>query len=234
MENSQNTSTPPSGLSFTEYAEEMWIRYARQIVIAAVVIVVAIAAWFAWKSVSARAEEADNKKLGAIYVLLREENLPAAEEALTGFIAGNPSGLAADKANLFLGKTYYLQQRYDEAISAYGAVGKRGKDVALLHAGALHGLAAAHMQKGEYTQAVEALNDLIDGYATRTGAPEEKLVGQEVVDLAPNIPNALWKLVLCQRELGETDDAKANAERLVRVYPGSREAQDAEKLLAIL
>jgi TolA-binding protein len=234
MDNTQNASNPSSGFSLTETVEGLWIRYARQIVIVAAVIVLAIAAWFAWKTVAARADEAANRKLGAIYVELREENYPAAEQALTAFLAEGPSGVAADKANLYLGKTYFLQQRYDEAIAAYGAVRKRGKDLALLHAGALHGLAASHMQKGQYAEAVTALTELVGTYGVRTGAPQENLAGQEAVDFAPNVPNALWKLALCQRELGRTDDAKATAERLTRAYPGSREARDAAKLLAIL
>jgi TolA-binding protein len=234
MENTQNTPTFSSGFSLTERAEELWIRYARQIVIIAIVLVAAVVAWFVWKSVSASAAEADNKKLGAIYVLLREENLPAAEDALTTFLASKPSGLAADKANLYLGKTYFLQQRYDEAIAAYGAVRARGKDVALIHAGALHGLAASHMQKAEYSQAVEALNKLIGTYGARTGAPQEALEGREVADFAPSVPNALWKLALSQRELGQNGEAKAAAERLVRTYPETREARDAEKLLTLL
>lgn len=234
MENTQNAPTPSSGFSLTETAEGLWLRYSRQIVIVAAVIVLAVAAWFVWKTASARAEEAANRKLGVIYVQLREENYAGAEQALKTFLADGPSGLAADKAHLYLGKTYFMQQRYDEAIAAYGAVRKRGKDVALLHAGALHGLAASHMQKRQYAEAVTALNDLVGTYGARTGAPQENLAGREVVDFVPNIPNALWKLALCQRELGRTDDAKATAERLARAYPGTREARDAEKLLALL
>jgi TolA-binding protein len=234
MENSEQPKAPVPGFSLSAFSEEMWIRYSRQIVIGAIVIVIALVAWFGYKAVAARTAEADNKKLGAIYLLLREENLPAAEEALTVYLAGNPSGLAADKANLYLGKLHYMQQRYDEAIAAYGAVSQRGKELGLIHAGALHGIAASHMQKAEYAQAAEVLNDLIDTYGARTGAPEEQLVGQEVADFAPNVPNALWKLALCQRELGQIDEAKATAERLVRVYPTTREAKDAEKLLTVL
>jgi TolA-binding protein len=234
MENTENTQAPASGFSLSTFSEDLWIRYSRQIVIVAVALVLAVVAWFGWKAVSARALDADNKKLGSIYVLLREENLPAAEAALNSFLAGKPAGLAADKANLYLGKTYFLQQRYDEAIAAYGEVGDRGTKVGLLHAGALHGMAASHMQKAEYAQAVDLLKELVDTYGARTGAPEENLVGQEVGDFAPNIANALWKLALCQRELGLREDAKATAERLVRVYPASREAKDAEKLLTVL
>lgn len=234
MENTENTQAPVAGFSLADFAEDLWLRHARRIVIIAVVVVVAVVAWFGWKTFSARAAEADNKRLGAIYVHLRSENLPAAEEALNAFLAGNPSGLAADKANLYLGKVYFLQGRYDEALLKYGAVSARSKDVSLLHAGALHGVAASHMQKAEYAPAIEALNQLVETYGVRTGAPEESLVGDEVTDFVPNVANALWKLALCHRELGQTAEAKAAAERIVRVYPASREARDAEKLLAIL
>jgi len=234
MENTEKPQAPVPGFSLAEYAEELWIRHAKLISTIAIVVVVAVVAWFGWKTVSARNAEADNKKLGAIYVHLRSENLPAAEEALTGFLAGNPSGLAADKANLYLGKVYFLQGRYDEALNSYGSVKARGKDVALLHAGALHGIAASYMQKAEYAPAIEALSELVETYGVRTGAPEESLVGEEVADFVPNIANSLWKLALCHRELGQSAEAKAAAERIVRVYPASREAKDAEKLLTIL
>jgi TolA-binding protein len=234
MENTDKTPTPAPGFSWSEFSEDLWFRYTKQILVAVVAIVVVAAVWLGMSSVRKQQAEADNKRLGDIYVLLREENLPAAEQAIVTFLAENPSGLAADKANLFLGKVYYSQQRYDEALTAYGAVKKRGKSVALLHAGALHGLAAAHMQKGQYAEAVKALDELVAAYGARTGDPKENLAGEEIVDFSPNVPNALWKLALCHRELGQTAQAKAAAERLVKAHPGTREAADAAKLLAVL
>jgi TolA-binding protein len=241
MEQADKTLPPSTGpdssrasFSWGTFSEDFWFRYSRQIVIALIVIVAAAAGWFGWKHLRAQAEEADNKRLGTVYILLHDQNLPAAEQALVAFLAENPSGLARDKANLLLGKAYYGQQRYDEALAAYGKVGKGGKSTALLHAGALHGTAAAHMQKAEYAQAVEALDQLVAAYGGRTGDPEENLAGSEAVDFAPSVPNALWKLALCHRELGQAEQAKAAAERLIKAYPGSREARDAEKLLTVL
>lgn len=234
MENTDKTPTPVSGFSWSTFSEDLWFRYMKQIIVAVVVIVLAVAVWVGMGSMRKQQAEADNKRLGDIYVLLREENLPAAEQALLVFLAEDPSGLARDKANLFLGKIYYAQQRYDEALTAYGAVKSGGKATALLHAGALHGRAAAHMQKGEYAEAIKALDELVSNYGARTGDPKENLAGEEVVDFAPNVPNALWKLALCHRELGQTSEAKAAAERLVKAYPGTREGADAAKLLAIL
>ncbi len=239
MENTDKTSATPakstsSAFSWGSFSEDVWMRYSRQILTVVVAIVVAAGVWFAWSAVRDRNAEKDNKLLGSVYVLLREENLPAAEQSLLSFLSQNPSGIAADKGNLYLGKTLYMQQRYDEALAAYGKVEKRGKDVALLYAGALHGQAAAYMQKADYAKAVEVLNELVKNYAARTGNPEENLVESEAVDFSPNIPNALWKLALCNRELGQTAEAKAAAERLIKVYPGTREAGDAEKLMTTL
>lgn len=233
----QNESTPqsaPAGFSLGAYAEELWMRHSRGILAAAAVVVVAAAAWFGWSTMQEKKAEADNRRLGEAYVLLRQDNLPAAEQALVAFLATNPSGLARNKANLFLGKVRYTREDYDGAIAAYAAVEKGGRNVALLHAGALHGLAASHMQKAEYAPAAAALEELVKLYGVRTGAPRENLAGEEVADLAPSVPNALWKLALCRAELGNKAEARAAAERLVRTYPESREARDAEKLLAIL
>lgn len=234
MENTDKTPPPTPGFSWATFSEDLWMRYARQIVIAGAVIVLAVAAWVVTGTVRQNQAEEDNKRLGEAYVLLRQENLPAAERALNAFLATDPSGLARDKAHLFLGKLYYSQQRYDEALEAYVAVEDRGEATALIHAGALHGAAAARMQKTDYAGAAETLEELVAAYGERTGDPREDLAGEEVVDLAPNVPNALWKLALCYRELGRTDDARETAERLVKAYPGSREAADAAKLAATL
>ena len=229
----QSASLPESS-AWSRFSEEFYLRYAREIWIAVAIVVIAVVGYFAWSQYSQKAEAAANKKLGEAYVLLRDENLPAAESALVGFLATNPSGIAADKANLYLGKVYYSQQRYDDAIAAYAKVGKGKKSTALIYSGALHGRAAASMQKKDYATAVTALEELVNDYGDRTGDPEENVEGEEVVDRSPTVPNALFKLALCYRELGQTDKAKATAEKLAKIYPETREGKDAEKLLAIL
>jgi TolA-binding protein len=237
MDNTDKTAHPASPSDSTllgRFSEEFYLRYMREIWIGVAVIVVAVAGYFAWSQYSAKAEAAANKKLGEAYVLLREANLPAAEAALTGFLATNPSGIVADKANLFLGKVYYSEQRYDEAIAAYAKVGKGNKATSLLYSGALHGRAAASMQKQDYAAAVPLLEELVSTFGERTGDPEEKIEGEEVVDRSPTVPNALFKLALCYRELGQADKAKETAEKLARVYPETREGKDAAKLLALL
>ena len=129
---------------------------------------------------------------------------------------------------------YYSQQRYDEALTAYAKVGKGRKSTALIYSGALHGRAAASMQKKDYAAAVSLLEELVNEFGDRTGDPEEKVEGEEVVDRSPTVPNALFKLALCYRELGQMDKAKATAEKLARIYPETREGKDAAKLAVLL
>ena len=232
MENAKSANDT-SRFTWRTFSEDLWLRQSRTIVAAAVVAVVAVAVWFAWSSVRDRRVDAENKQLGAAYILLRE-NDPSAEQALRGFLAQNPSGLARDKANLFLGKLLYRQERYDEALQAYEQVRAHGKTAPLIGSGALHGRAAIYMQKTDYARAADLLDELVSTYGKRTGYPRDNISGEEVVDLSPNVPNALWKLALCRRALGDADKARTAAERIVRAYPGTHEAQDAAKLLVTL
>ena len=155
-----------------------------------------------------------------------------AEGALKEFLAQGPSGLAKDKGNLFLGKVYYEQQKYEQALQAYGNVSKGSKSSVLVYSGALHGKAACYMQKKDYAQAVQALDEYLALAMRRTGNPKEDVAGKEVVDLTPSVPNALFKQALCYRELGQTDKVKATVEKLQKAYPGTREAQNGALLLA--
>jgi TolA-binding protein len=218
--------------AFGRFVDDFYPRYAREIWIGLAVVVVALVGYFGWSWNRGRSEAKAQAELAESYVLLREGN-PAAEASLVAFLGENPSGLTADKANLYLGKLYYSQQRYDEAAAAYAKVEKTSK-APLIHSGALHGRAAALMQKGDYAGAAALLEELVDTYGKRTGKPEESLEGEEVADLAPSVPNALFKLALCYREAGQADKAKAAAEKLVRIYPETREGRDGAQLLALL
>ena len=214
--------------------DEFFPRYEKQVyvVVGAVAIVVALV--FLWNYNRGKSEIADNKKLGTAYVFLNEGKLPEAEKALTDALAQGLSGLARDKANLYLGKLYYDEQKYDQALEAYNKVGKGNKATLLVYSGALHGKAACYMQQKNYSRAVATLDEFVALCMRRTGNSKENVAGHEVVDLSPAVPNVLWKKALCYRELGQTDKVKATVEKLQKVYPASPEAQDGVKLLATI
>lgn len=207
-------------------------RYGKQAlyVLGGVLLVVLGALYFKGSRESRQAEE--NKELGQAYTYYAEDKADSAEAFLSAFVRKSHSRLVQDKANLMLGKIYYSKGRYDDAIKAYGAVDHGAKDRPLVASGALHGLASSYIQKKDYAKAAESLEKFVATFMRKTGDPKEKIAGNEVVDLSPVVPNALWKLTLCYRELKDAAKAKATAEKLVKVYPESREAYDATRLLA--
>lgn len=241
MQNTEPPRFPPSpgsgstGAAWWDWlTEDFYPRFSRQIWIVGILLLLVGAGWFGWSTMREREAQEANRRLGDAYVLLRQENYTAAERNLSAFLAEDPVGIARDKANLYLGKARYTMQDYQQALAAYENVRRGGKATALIYSGALHGRAAALMQLGRFEEASAALEELIGEFKLRTGDPEETVAGNEVADFSPSIPNALWKLALCRNELGQGSAAREAAEELVRTYPGSREARDAEKLLETL
>ncbi len=237
METSAKTPNPVSSVKSSSlkdwFVDDFYPRYDKQLWQVLGAIVLAVAVYFIWSYNHQKSQTAENKKLGAAYVLLARGNLADGEKALNEFLATGPSGLARDKANLYLGKAYYDQQQYDLSLAAYGKVGKDGKATALVYSGALHGIAACYMQKKDYAQAVTTLDAFVKFCMRRTGNPKENMDGEEVMDLSPAVPIALWIEALCYRELGQPDQVKAVVATLQKAYPDSPEAQDGMKLLAL-
>jgi TolA-binding protein len=209
-------------------------QYGKQAGMALAAVAVAMIAWFSWNGIQEKSAQTSNRQLGKAYVYLTQNRLDSASAALLDVLHEGPGGLAEAKANLLLGKVRYGQARYDEALKAYEAVTVSSSSYPLVASGALHGMAACYMQKKDYTKAAAALETFVSDFGKRTGDPEEKLADKEVADPTPVMPNALWKLTLCYRELKNNEKAKATAEKLSRIYPASREGGDALRLLAQL
>jgi TolA-binding protein len=95
----------------------------------------------------------------------------------------------------------------------------------------MHGLASCYIQNKNYPLAAETLEKFVSTFGRRSSSPNERVAGKEVVDLSPSVPNALWKLTLVYRELKNPEKEKATAQKLIAVYPESREAFDATRLL---
>lgn len=236
LQKQSTTEQPPVHENgFVEWFLDHFVpRFGKQalIALAGVLVVVAGIVWF--KGSREASEARENKELGPAYVYYSQDKLDSALAFLTVFVQKSHSRAVQDKANLMLGKIHFNQGRYDDAIKAYGAVDHGAKDRPLVASGALHGLASSHIQKKDHAKAAELLEKFVADFGRRKGKPEEKIVGKEIVDLSPVVPNALWKLALCYKELKDTTKAKAAAEKLVKIYPESREAYDANRLLAQL
>jgi TolA-binding protein len=213
---------------------EFWPRFGKQVSIALLVVAAVVlgVVWFNGHQEAQTAKE--NKELGKAFVYYSEDKNDSALAFLTTFLKSSHSRLVQDKANLMLGQIQYANGKYDDAIKAFSAVDLANTSHPLISSGAMHGLAACYIQNKNYALAAETLEKFVSRFGKRSGKPVEKVAGEEVVDLSPAVPNALWKLALSYRELKENDKAKAAAKKLVTVYPESREAFDATRLLAQL
>ena len=214
------------------FLDDFWPRFGKQTSFGLGVIAVLVAAgvWFNNDRIQSLAQE--NKELGKAYVYYSEDKYDSAEAFLTSFVKVSHSRLVQDKANLMLGQLHFNKGKFDDAIKAFSLVDLGNTQQPLVSSGALHGLAASYIQNKNYPLAIESLEKFVSQYGKRTGSPEEKVAGKERTDLSPSVPNALWKLALCYRELKNTEKEKATAKKLVAVYPDSRESFDAIRLLA--
>ncbi|MDB5103052.1 MAG: hypothetical protein JWP91_741 [Fibrobacteres bacterium] len=213
---------------------DFWPRFGKQfsIFLVALAALVLGVVWFKGHQEAQAAKE--NKELGLAYVYYSEDKNDSALAFLTSFLKTNHSRLVQDKANLMLGQIQYSNGKYDDAIKAFSQVDLSNTKQPLISSGAMHGLASAYIQNKNYPLAVETLEKFVSRFGRRTGKPSEKVAGNEVADLSPAVPNALWKLALSYHELKNDEKAKATAKKLANLYPESREAFDATRLLAQL
>ena len=216
------------------FMDDFWPKFGKQAsyVLVGVAVIVAGAVWYNGDRVVQQSKE--NKELGPAYVYYSEDKNDSAQAFLTSFLKSSHSRLVTDKANLMLGQIAYANGKYDDAIKAFSQVDLANTDHPLISSGAMHGLASSYIQNKNYALAAETLEKFVSRFGRRSGSPSEKVAGKEVTDLSPAVPNALWKLALSYRELKDTEKSKSTAKKLVSVYPESKEAFDATRLLAQL
>jgi TolA-binding protein len=227
----EKTPAQESGL-VEWFLDEFVPRYGKQSLYVLVALALVIGGAFYLNNSRENQSTRENKELGQAFVYLSQDKADSAEAFLSGFLKASHSRPVQDKANLMLGSVFYGKGKYDDAIKAYEAVDLTSTKRALISSGALHGLAASYIQKKDYTKASELLETFVSRFMKKTGNPSEKVEGKEVADLSPVVPNALWKLALSYNELKNTEKAKATAQKLIKVYPESKEAFDATRFLA--
>ena len=92
-------------------------------------------------------------------------------------------------------------------------------------------MAACYIQLKNYQKAAELLESFVSTYMKRTGNLEDRSMNKEPQDLSPAVPNALWKLALCYKQINQPEKAKSACQELIKIYKNTEEAAKAERLL---
>ena len=237
MQKKQRANAEPEGTPSFEAIIRDWIgseflsKFGKRVGIILVVIAVAVSAFLYQRKSTKSKTYARNKQLGKAYVYYSHNKMDSAEIFLKSFVASSQAQLVQSKAYLLLGQTQYFFKKYDEALDSYKKVKGSPTGQSLITSGALHGMAACYMQIKEYQKAVEALEEFIETYMRRTGNLNDRSAGREPRDLSPAVPNVLWKLALCCKQINAPEKARDACDKLISIYADTEEAAKAARLL---
>ena len=214
--------------------KDFFVQHGTKVIVGLVIVLVIVAGVIQIRDsrLAAAAEQAEILGKGYAFLYANDK-----ENALTEFEAqvnaGKLNGLALAKAALFAGNIKFEKADYDGAIALFNKSIDNAGSVALVRAAAIHGLASAKMEKGDYSAAAKLLEDFVKEFGKRTGDKEDRYQKEEPVDETPLVPDAMWKLALLHKELGSNGKAKTVAERLIEIYGDNRMYADkAKKFLA--
>jgi tol-pal system protein YbgF len=172
-------------------------------------------------------------------------------EALTGENQRGIMGLRDQLANQRPGGTTTTRPTVLADSAAAGGGGAEAIAGAGSNAQQLWGIAREQHQRGQYTTAQRAYTQFLQEHPNDPLAPDAHFFMADILALqdrpqdaiaaflevqrryptAARVPDALYRVAILQRELGNTDDAKATLQRLINTYPDASMAALARDLL---
>lgn len=216
--------------------KEFFVQHGTKVLVGLVILLVVVAGIVQFRDSRKAAAIEQTELLGKGYTLLYTNQKDAALAEFEARIqAGDVKGLSLAKAALFAGNIKYEKSDFDGAIALYQKSIDNAGDVALVRSAAIHGLAAAKMEKGDLSAAAKLLEDFVKEFGKRTGDKEDRFQKEEPLDEVPMVADAMWKLTLVYQQLGANDKAKNTAERILEVYGDNQQYADkAKKFIASL
>jgi predicted negative regulator of RcsB-dependent stress response len=210
-------------------------QHSSKLTVVLIVIILAIGGIIVKKNADKSRMVTETELLGKAYNYTYINKTDSARITLeSAFEASLLSGISASKGALLLANIYYNAGELEKARQKYEQTLKQAGKSDLLRSAAEHGLASILIQEKKYDEAVSSLQAFVKKWGNRTGNPEERYAKTEKGDKVATIPDALWKIALCQAELGQKEDARTTTQKILKIYPRSREAVNARKLMASL
>jgi len=215
--------------------QEFLPKHGIKIVAVLLVVVLAIFAGVQYQAKSKATSLLLNEDLGRAFNFIYDGKTDSANVALETLLAKSGlNNLQQAKAALLLGNLQLQKGQFDAAGVSFARSQSTAGSAVLIKSGAEHGLATVSIEKKDYTKAAEQLESFVKTYGKRTGDLEDRFAKTEPGDEITTVPDAMWKLTLVYAELQKNDQAKATAEKLVKIYGASRQAAMAKKFLGTL
>ncbi len=214
--------------------KEFFVHHGTKVIVALVVLLAVVSGIVQYKDSrkAAAAEQSELLGVGMTYLYANEKD-SALVEFENQINSGKVKGLALAKACLFAANIKYEASDFDGAAFLFQKSLDNAGSVALVRSAAMHGLAAVKMEKQDFSAAAALLEKYVAEFGKRTGDKEDRYQRDEPVDEVPMVADAMWKLTLVYKQLGNDSKAKATAERLLVVYGDNRAMADkARKFLA--
>jgi len=186
--------------------------------------------FWTWKT---RSGEADaNRLLGMGLVHLQNER---PDSALASFdkLSADHGGISTAKASLLAGNILLSRGDWKGAEARFHRAIEESDGLPLLDGGARRGLATSLIEQKRYDDAAKELQKVLSSYAHVSVLEKDREKESAATDDLPLMSQVYFQLVLVQEKLNKKDDARKNAETIIRAYPLSEEAGEARKWLAL-
>ncbi|MEN9353726.1 MAG: hypothetical protein RL318_1051 [Fibrobacterota bacterium] len=148
-------------------------------------------------------------------------------------VAQANAGIESAKAALLLAGIQLGRGQTDKAETNYKIARDKSQGLPVLWAGGQRGLAVCAMNRKNYKDAESLLKDLLSKYQRATGDAKARGLDEDGKDEVPFLSQVMWQLVLVREAQGDLKGAKEQANRLIKVYPGVEDAQEARRFLAL-
>lgn len=213
------------------FSKEFWPKYGK---ISNYILIAAVAGlgyWYYQNNQAKMQLPADANLEGAAAVAALQGNIEGEKKALESTISKVQTPALRGQAALRLGNLYYAQGALDQADKWFAQAVVDGTELPLVKSGAEHGQATVLMQKGNYAGAAAKWEAFVSQWGKRKAGV---LPQGENEDLVPTVPDALWQMALCYKELGQKDKAKAAADKILSIYGEAQNGRYAGLAQALL
>jgi len=238
MADKQTNENLASGLPFEERAAEAvrrgqdFLRRNQTVAYSVLGLLLAgLALWVIRANMISSAREKARADMGQVYMLLSRNQVDSAVPYLEKVAASN-ADIETAKAAVILADIELSKGQFDKAEKNY-RIARSKSSLPLIEGAALRGLAVCAIDRKDYKTAENLLSQVLSKYQRVTGDPKARGLGNEPKDQLPFLSQVMLQQILVRDAQGDANGARGIAEKLIKLYPESEDAQEARRFLVV-